>query len=149
MDDGKMNMNKMSGQVSFYLKLKQGLEVIETNYEALGILYKKRDKYYLFFDETNFDNDSITKCRLEFNQNEIRIRRDGEVIVDQICTTSERTQGYIKTIYGRLESEVKTHRYTVEEQEIFMRIIVDYDLFVAGERLGNYQLIIQFNKEAI
>lgn len=41
MDDGKMSMNKISGLVSFCMKVIQGLDVTETNYETSGILYKK------------------------------------------------------------------------------------------------------------
>ena len=73
-----MSMNKISGLVSFCMKVIQGLDVTETNYETSGILYKKNDKYYLFFDETNFDDNSTTKCRIEFNHDQIRVRRDGQ-----------------------------------------------------------------------
>ena len=60
-----MSMNKIAGIVSFSMKVTLGLEVTETNYQTSGILYKKNDKYYLFFNETNFDDNSITKCRME------------------------------------------------------------------------------------
>ena len=149
MDDGKMSMNKISGLVSFCMKVIQGLDVTETNYETSGILYKKSDKYYLFFDETNFDDNSTTKCRIEFNHDQIRVRRDGQVIIDQTYRTTETVQGYIKTVYGQLDSEVKTHCYMLEENDTSIRLTLDYDLFVSGERSGNYKLIIQFNKKDI
>ena len=149
MDDGKMSMNKISGTVSFFMKVTNGLAVTETNYNTSGILYKKNDKYYLFFNETNFDDNSITKCRIEFNHDETRVRRDGQVIIDQTYRTSDLVRGYIKTIYGQLISEVKTHCYMLEENDTFIRLTLDYDLFVSDERSGNYKLIIQFNKEDI
>lgn len=142
-----MSMNKITGFVSFFLKVTQGLEAVETNYEVSGILYKKGDKYYLFFDETNFDDNSTTKCRIEFNEQEIRIRRDGQVIIDQIYKAGKSTIGYIKTVYGQLDTDVKTHYYILEESALSVRFVLDYDLFVSKERSGNYKLIIQFNKE--
>ncbi|MBQ8992655.1 MAG: DUF1934 domain-containing protein [Turicibacter sp.] len=147
MDDDKMSMNKIAGIVSFSMKVTLGLEVTETNYQTSGILYKKNDKYYLFFNETNFDDNSITKCRMEFNHEEIRIRRDGAVIIDQIYKTGDLVPGYIKTIYGQLNSEVKTHCYVLQESDTNIEFTLDYDLFVSDERSGNYKLIIQFNKE--
>lgn len=149
MDDGKMSMNKISGSVSFSMKVTQGLDVTQTNYDTSGILYKKAEKYYLFFNETNFDDNSITKCRIEFNHEEIRVRRDGQVIIDQTYKTGQSVPGYIKTVYGQLDSEVKTHCYMLEANDTDIRLTLDYDLFVSGERSGNYKLIIQFNKEDI
>lgn len=95
-----MSMNKISGLVSFSMKVTQGLDVTETNYDTSGILYKKDEKYYLFFNETNFEDNSITKCRIEFNKEEIRVRRDGQVIIDQTYKIGHSLLGYIKTIYG-------------------------------------------------
>ena len=149
MDDGKMSMNKISGLVSFSMKVTQGLDVTETNYDTSGILYKKDEKYYLFFNETNFEDNSITKCRIEFNKEEIRVRRDGQVIIDQTYKIGHSLLCYIKTIYGQLDSEAKTHCYMLEENDTNIRLTLDYDLFVSGERSGNYKLIIQFNKEDI
>lgn len=41
MDDDRMTMKKISGSVSFYMKVTQGLEVTETSYTTEGIYYKK------------------------------------------------------------------------------------------------------------
>ena len=48
MDDGKMSMNKISGLVSFSMKVTQGLDVTETNYDTSGILYKKMKSIIYF-----------------------------------------------------------------------------------------------------
>lgn len=102
---------------------------------------------FLFFDEINIDNNQITKCRLEFDAENIRIRRNGPIIVDQRYTINTLVDGYIKTPYGELNSVVKTHRYNIEEYEDKLQINLDYDLIIANERVGNYKLIIQFKKE--
>ena len=48
-----MSMNKISGLVSFCMKVIQGLDVTETNYETSGILYKKSDKSH-FYIKTSY-----------------------------------------------------------------------------------------------
>ena len=63
-----MNMNKIAGLLSFSMKVTLGLDVTETNFHTSAILYKKNEKYYLFFNETNFEDNSITKCRMELIQ---------------------------------------------------------------------------------
>ena len=147
MDDDRMTMKKISGSVSFYMKVTQGLEVTETSYTTEGIYYKKNNMCFLFFDGINIDNNQITKCRLEFDAENIRIRRNGPIIVDQRYTINTLVDGYIKTPYGELNSVVKTHRYNIEEYEDKLQINLDYDLIIANERVGNYKLIIQFKKE--
>ena len=147
MDDGRMVMSKITGVVNFHMKLTQGLEVTETSYETQGKYYKKNNIGFLFFEEKNIDDDHITKCRLEFDDNTIRIRRNGTIILDQRYTTKKNVDGYIKTPYGELISTVKTHCYNLEECENKFRINLDYDLTVQKERVGNYKLSIYSKKE--
>lgn len=149
MDDDIMNTNKINGSVSFQMNVTQGLEVTETKYDAQATLYKKEEKYFLFFDETNFEDNSITKCRFEIAQDTLRIRRDGQVIMDQTFKISESITGYIKTIYGQLDTNAKTHRLSLDVFNDQLNLTLDYDLFVSTERAGNYKLTVKFNKEDI
>lgn len=144
-----MNTNKNSGSLSFYMKLTQGLDVTETKFDTSAILYKKNEKLFLFFDEINFEDNSITKCRYDMDANTIRIRRDGQIIMDQNYKVSEPQVGYIKTVYGQLDTKSKTHRYSLDVLEDKLTLNLDYDLFVSNERAGNYKLTVVFNKEDI
>ena len=99
--------------------------------------------------KTNFEDDSITKCRYEMDDNSVRIRRDGPIIMDQIYKISELQSGYIKTIYGQLDTKSKTHRLSLEILDATLTLNLDYDLFVSNERAGNYKLTVIFNKEDI
>lgn len=149
MDDGIMNTNKITGIIKFQMTLTQGLDKTETKYDTQATLYKKQGKYFLFFDEINFEDNSITKCRFEIDQETIRIRRDGQVIMDQTFKIGESTSGYIKTVYGQLDTTTKTHRLSLDLLENQINLVLDYDLFVSAERAGNYKLIIKFNREDI
>ena len=77
----------------------------------------------------------------------IKLPKNVQFIIDQIYKTGDLVPGYIKTIYGQLNSEVKTHCYVLQEDDTNVEFTLDYDLFVSDERSGNYKLIIQFNKE--
>lgn len=144
-----MNTNKISGSLSFHMKLTQGLDITETKYETSATLYRKNEKLFLFFNETNFEDNSITKCRYEIDENTVRIRRDGQVIMDQYYKVSEPQTGYIKTIYGQLDTKSKTHRLSVDDLDENLTLNLDYDLFVSSERAGNYKLTVMFTKEEI
>lgn len=144
-----MNINKTSGSLSFHMKLTQGLDITETTFETSATLYKKNEKFFLFFNETNFEDDSITKCRYEMDDTTVRIRRDGSIIMDQIYKISELQAGYIKTVYGQLDTKSKTHRLSLEILDNKLTLNLDYDLFVSNERAGNYKLTVIFNKEDI
>lgn len=147
-DDGKIDMNKKTGIVNFSMTVNQSHEVREVSYETPGLLYFKNGKYYLFFDEHNIEDDSITKCRMEFSLAKLRLRREGVSIIEQIYNQEERTQGYIKTIYGELRTEAQTLSYVLEEKDI-IQILLDYNLSIEGEDAGQYKLKIQFIKEDI
>ena len=144
--------NKINGKVSFYMHAKKGDDITETSYETQGTLFKKNNKSYLFFEESNLEDNSKTKCRFEFDDEKIRIRRDGQIIIEQTYTTQKKMPGYIKTPYGELPTLVKTHRYQIiNDKETKLVIGLAYDLFISEEKSGKYELKVQFdyNQELI
>ena len=141
--------NKQTGNITFKMIITQGLEVAETSYETKGTLFLKNNQYYLFYDESSVDDESITKCRYEFTESELRVRRQGHVVVDQEHRIGEQTLGYMKTQYGNIDTVIKTHQLTVTNNNDSIQIVVDYDLYISNERTGNYKLTIFFNKEEI
>ncbi len=141
--------NKQNGIVTFKMTTKQGLDVTETTYETPGVLFYKDDQYFLFYDEESVEDKSVTKCRYEFTQDELRIRRKGNVTVEQAHKIGIQTKGYMKTVYGNLDTMVKTHQLSITSLTTSVEVIVDYDLYVSGDRVGNYQLTVVFNKEAV
>ena len=44
-----MSTNKISGLVSFHMKLTQGLDVTETKFDTSATLYKKNEKILFVF----------------------------------------------------------------------------------------------------
>ena len=145
-----MKTNRQDGTVIFYLRVKKGRDITETKYETSGTLYTKKDKKFLFFDEKNLDDDSITKCRLEFDERQIRIRRDGQLIMEQSYVLNAVKDGYFKTPYGELVTRSKTHRYKIlQENQSKLVIGLAYDLFISEDKAGKFDLKIQFEEEAV
>ena len=147
MDDDNM-AKKFDGTIHFYLRSKKGSDVQETKYEAAAILYKKGNRLFLFFEESNFEDDSVTKCRLEFDEESIRIRRDGHLIMDQQYKVHQEIPGYFKTPYGELPTRVKTHRYKLKQEGDGLTIGLAYELYISDDHAGRYELKVQFEKEA-
>ncbi len=138
--------NKQTGIITFKMIVTQGLEVTETFYKTEATLFLKNDQYYLFYNESSVDDESITKCRYEFTENELRIRRQGNVVIEQNHKIGQRTVGYMKTQYGNLDTVIKTHQLTINNDDL-IEIVLDYDLYISNERTGNYKLTMFFNKE--
>jgi|GEM_PF-4301 len=147
MDDDKMT-NKTNGIIYFYLRSKYGTDVTEIKYETLGTLYRKKSKYFLFFEENDIENNIKTKCRLEFDEEKIRIRRDGQVIIEQTHIDQKIEDGYVKTQYGIIPTTAKTNGYQVLKNfDGKLVIILDYDLHLAEDLTGSYQMKVEFKEE--
>lgn len=139
---------KKNGTVDFYLRAKKGNDITETKYTSPAILYKKGTKWFLFFEEISKEDKAVTKCRFEFNQTELRIRRDGHLIMDQAYKVDREITGYFKTPYGELPTKVNTHRYRVihsEEDNVIIGLA--YDLFISEDAAGKYDLKVKFFKK--
>lgn len=144
MDDGKMT-KKLDGTVYFYLKSEKDTDITEIKYETPGILYTKDKVNFLFFEETNMDDNSKTKCRFEFDIQKIKLRRNGPIILEQNYRLNEITEGYLKTSYGELKTKAETIKYEVSQQTgPSITIQLTYKLFVAEEDTGKHQLRIKF-----
>ena len=136
---------KLDGIISFYLKSQKDDEIAENKFETSGSLYKRNKKNFLFFEETNMDDNSKTKCRLEFDDQGVRLRRDGRIIFDQKYILKEITEGYLKTPHGELKTKVKTTKYEISKRvESNLTLQLSYQLFIAEEDTGVHQLSIEF-----
>ena len=136
--------NAINGIVRFYLEVMQDDEKTETKYKIPARIFSKDQKYFLFFDENNNDN-SHTKCRFEFDEKNLRMRRVGDIITEQMHVENEMTEGYFKTPYGHLETKFKTHKYKlVKQPNSTFKVHLAYDLYVSDELAGIYKLELEF-----
>lgn len=123
--------------------IKQDEDVFETSYETDATFREKDGIFFLFFDETNEDDQQITKCRFEITNQTLRLRRNGPIVIDQLHINNQETKGYIKTPFGHVDTTIKTSRFSFSEDVAGMhRLKLDYNLYTGPEYTGSYFLEI-------
>ena len=115
-----------------------------TEYETEASFLEKDGEFSLLFDEQNYDEAEITKCRLEISDDSLRMRRNGPIIVEQTHVKDEMTDGYIKTPFGRVLTQLRTFRLSFAQQDNGdYHLELAYDLYTDEERTGTYLLDIE------
>jgi uncharacterized beta-barrel protein YwiB (DUF1934 family) len=128
---------KPKQQVRLRIESRSGKEVIVQ--EALGLLYPKGDHFYIRYDEAEAEmGRTITMVKLENGQ--ARIIRQGDVQSEQTFVPGEKRLGFYQTSQGKLTLEVHTHSYANDLQDGPGTAAWSYDLYVAGEHAGRYQI---------
>jgi len=131
----------LNSKISLSIRITQDGERSETTYLADAAFIKKGEKVTLTFDEQNVEDDGVTKCRFEINNGTLLMKRNGPVIVEQTHKIGEKTQGSIKTPFGRMNTEVETTSFTFTERSLAeYQFHLTYELYVGMERAGTYNL---------
>jgi uncharacterized beta-barrel protein YwiB (DUF1934 family) len=133
-------MTNQNSLVNFkMLTTNQNGQKSATAYQSPAVFLKKNDIFYLFFDEHR--DEGITKCRFEMTTDSLRIRRNGEVVTEQLHVLNMLTDGYIKTSFGHLDTQIVTTRLAFVKQTITSyKLTVKYDFYIEKEKSGTYRL---------
>lgn len=141
MQNSKIKLKMISDQDGFQSK---------TEYSAPAKIVKKEDCYFLFFDEENFDGENeLTKCRFEIQNEELRMRRNGPIVLEQIHINDKKTTGYLKTPFGHVDTRIRTFQYLfVERADKTFHLDLGYDLYTNEQKTGTYllEIIIELNE---
>jgi len=130
-----------NSKISLSIRITQDGEKSETTYLADANFALKNEKIILTFDEQNVEDDGVTKCRFEISGDALLMKRDGPVVVEQTHIKDEKTQGSIRTPFGRMNTEVETTHFTFTERSSSeYQLHLAYDLYVSTERAGIYNL---------
>ena len=129
--------------INLTMTITQGFEISKTSYEADANLLEKDGKFFLFFDEENYDDHEITKCRFEISDDSLRMRRNGPIVMEQTHINGEETSGYIKTPFGHVNTKLQTSQFSFTRQTNGnYHLDLGYDLYTDGEKTGCYLLEI-------
>ena len=135
MSDGK------NSNIHVTMHITEGEEKSETSYQAAANFFEKDEKFFLFFDEKNEDDNAITKCRFEISDDALRIRRNGPIVVEQIHRIDQETNGYIKTPFGHMDTGLQTFQFSfTHEADGNYHLNLGYDLYIGGTKTGTYLL---------
>ena len=142
---------KTNANINLTMHIIQGFDRTKTAYTAKANFFEKDGKFYLFFEELNPDDGTLTKCRFEICAKMLRLRRNGQVVIEQTHIHDEKTAGYLKTPFGHLDTKLKTFKFSFNRQtDGAYQLALGYDLYTGTEKTGTYLLeIIILPKEEI
>ncbi len=107
-----------------------------------GQYYKKGDKHYLLYEETD-ESGKATKCRIKVSEKEMELqKRDRSNTRLLFLPGEEYLTGY-ETPYGSLLVGVNTRSLELYEEEEFLRATLKYGLEINGEKTGECTLVLK------
>ncbi|MCL2559725.1 MAG: DUF1934 domain-containing protein [Turicibacter sp.] len=126
----------------------QGNERMKTSYEADAKFVEKDGRWFLFYDEHNEEDGEITKCRFEIESDTLRMRRNGPIVIEQSHQRDAKTEGYMKTPFGHMDTKIRTFKYafTLKTNGDYL-LALGYDLYTGGEKTGTYLLNITITEK--
>ena len=140
-----------NSNISLTMHIMQNEDRSTASYDTGANFLEKDGKFVLSFDEKNYDDDEITKCRLEISDDSLRMRRDGPIVLEQIHIKDQKdqmTEGYIKTPFGRVGTKLRTFTFSFTKRtDDNYYLDLGYDLYTDNERTGTYLLDIIITKK--
>ncbi len=112
-------------------------------YKGIGTIYKKRDKYYLIYNDKNYD-DARTSIKLEPDEERIFVHRVKPEL-KQSFEYGSKTKGNYITPYGVFELEIDTSLLTIELGKIKGAFHVKYKLYLNGHYTSQNYLSISWD----
>jgi len=130
-----------NAKINFTMHITQDADRSKTEYVTDANFTEKDDKFYLFFDERLDAEEEITKCRFEIENNSLRLRRNGPIVLEQLHISDTKTDGYLKTPFGRVETKTRTFQFSfVKRENGDYHLDLGYDLYTGDEKTGTYLL---------
>ena len=140
-----------NSNISLTMHIIQNNERSTTSYNIDANFFEKDNQFILSFDEKNDDDIEITNCRLEISEDSLRMRRNGQIVVEQTHVKNQKdhlTNGYIKTPFGRVATKLRTFNLSfIQQANGSYHLDLGYDLYTDNERTGTYLLEIMITKK--
>lgn len=115
-------------------------DIIKVN--APGCYYKKGDRHYVLYEETDRESGQVIKTRLKFNGEQVEIGRSGAVNVSFDFEEKKHGVSSLVTPYGTLVIETDTDSLRIDESESMIGIKIGYRLGMDDEPYADCRLEI-------
>lgn len=115
-------------------------DIIKVN--APGCYYKKGDRHYILYEETDRESGQVIKTRLKFNGEQVEINRSGAINVSFDFGEKKHSASSLVTPYGTLMLETDTESLKIDESESEIGIQIGYRLGMDGEPYADCRLEI-------
>ncbi len=124
--------------------LQYAMEEEEAPIEVInfGQYYKKGDKHYLLYEETQ-ENGTATKCRIKVSKKEMELQKRDRSNTRLLFLPGEEYLTSYETPYGSLLVGVNTHSMELYEEDDFLRTTLKYGLELNGEKTGECTLVLK------
>lgn len=107
-----------------------------------GQYYKKGDKHYLLYEETD-ESGKATKSRIKVSEKELELQKRDRTNTRLLFLPGEQYLTDYETPYGSLLVGVNTRSLELYEEEDFLRATLKYGLEINGERTGDCTLVLK------
>lgn len=107
-----------------------------------GEYFKKDNKYYAEYEETEISGMKGTTTILEINPEKVVLMREGTTTAKMEFEKNNKYTTLYNTPYGVLELVISTRNIKVDIDDNGGDIYIDYDMSVAGQASHNTELSI-------
>lgn len=125
--------------ITSHYKAKEN-DIIEV--QTPGEYFKKDDKYYAEYEETEISGMEGTTTILEINPEKVVLMREGTTTAKMEFEKNNKYTTLYNTPYGALELIISTRNIKVDIDDNGGNIYIDYDMSVAGQASHNTELSI-------
>ena len=115
-------------------------DIIEV--QTPGEYFKKDNKYYAEYEETEISGMKGTTTILEINPEKVVLMREGTTTANMEFEKNNKYTTLYNTPYGVLELVISTRNIKVDIDDNGGDIYIDYDMSVAGQASHNTELSI-------
>ncbi|NLM36211.1 MAG: DUF1934 domain-containing protein [Clostridiales bacterium] len=115
-------------------------DIIEV--QTPGEYFKKDNKYYAEYEETEISGMKGTTTILEINPEKVVLMREGTTTAKMEFEKNNKYTTLYNTPYGVLELVISTRNIKVDIDDNGGDIYIDYDMSVAGQASHNTELSI-------
>ncbi|WP_075618413.1 DUF1934 domain-containing protein [Paenisporosarcina indica] len=113
---------------------------------STGSLIKKGDHAYLKYEEVQGQEDKNIKTTVKMGKNEALVLRSGGLNMRLPFRLNATQNGSYESEYGTLMVTTSTQHMAYEKNEHDGRFVVQYDLNVSGEPVGEYTLEFHYTE---
>lgn len=90
--------------------------------------FKRAETHYLLYEETEEGFEQTCKNRMKFRNNMLELTRQGLLNTHMIFEENKTHMTSYRTPYGQMLLGIHTKKVEMQEQENFIRLVVEYTL---------------------
>ncbi len=124
----------------------QNNELKEFLFELSGQVVKMGDTLYIRYKEVQEDQSEVPVTMKLLPDGTIQLIRSGEMRLRLKFVYREKADTSYQTPYGVMFFSTYTNNlhFSLKDQPTSGKVSIDYDLFTAGDKIGEYKLSLEF-----